>query len=191
MTEQRTVTNQRTVAITQNITVDGAVEMIGDWFDPQDQDGELLAENHRQDENCDAVLLGRQTFTDFRGFWPEVSDDSTGITDYLNQVDKFVVSRTLTEPGWQNSTILSGDLTAEVNRLKSQPGKDIVVTGSITLCHSLLEADLVDELRLFTYPVVQGRGRRLIPDGWPEHTLTRLDAKNFDNGVSYAAYRID
>lgn len=180
----------RTLAITQNITVDGAIEMIGDWFDPEAQDSDLLAENHRQDAGCDAVLLGRQTFTDFRSFWPEVTDDSTGITDYLNNVAKYVVSGTLDDPGWRHSTVLSGDLTEEVNTLKSQPGKDIVATGSITLCHSLLEAGLVDELRLFTYPVVQGRGRRLFPDGHQPTSLTRIDAKTFQNGVTYNAYRL-
>ncbi|MFP5022251.1 dihydrofolate reductase family protein [Pseudonocardia phyllosphaerae] len=178
----------RTLAITQNITLDGAVEMLGDWFDPtaEGQD-EQLAELHRQDAASDATLLGRQTFTDFRGFWPKQTDDTTGITDYLNQVQKYVVSSTLTDPDWQNSTVLSGDPVAEVRALKEQDGADIVVTGSITLCHTLIEAGLVDEYRLFRYPVVQGRGRRLFPDGWSAD-LRLVETASFANGVSYTRH---
>jgi dihydrofolate reductase len=86
------------------------------------------------------------------------------ITDYLNSVAKYVLSSSLTDPQWSNSTVLSGDPIAAVRELKSAPGRDIVVTGSITLSHALIAAGLVDEFRLFVYPVVQGRGRRLFPD---------------------------
>lgn len=174
----------RTLAITQNITLDGAVEMIGDWFDPADQNEELLAESHRQDAECDAVLLGRRTFVDFRGFWPDQVDDTTGVTDYLNGVQKYVVSTTLDDPQWANSTVLSGDPVAEVAALKRLPGRDIVVTGSISLCHMLIAADLVDEYRLFGYPVVQGRGRRLFPEGWSAANLRLLGCTSFPGGVT-------
>lgn len=179
----------RTLAVTQNITVDGAVEMIGDWFTPGDAtDEELLEETRRQDERADAVLLGRETFTAFRGFWPHQSDDRTGITDYLNRVEKFVVSSTLTTPDWANTTILSGDPVQEVAALKARPGRDIVLTGSITLCHTLIAAGLVDEYRLFTYPVVQGRGRRLFPDGCAVPGLRLLEARSFGCGVTFSSY---
>ena len=180
----------RTLAITQNITVDGSIEMLGDWFDPQGQGdmSDLIEEMHRQDREADAMLVGRQTFEDFRGYWPKQTDDTTGVTEYLNQVQKYVVSSTLTDPGWQNSTILSGDPVEEVRTLKEAPGRDIVVTGSITLCHALIEAGLVDQYRLFVYPAVQGRGRRLFPDGVEVPTLTLLDAKAFRSGITYAAY---
>jgi dihydrofolate reductase len=78
-------------------------------------------------------------------------------------VQKYVVSSTMTDPQWQSSTVLSGDPVEEVRALKEQPGQDIVVTGSIRLCHTLIGVGLVDEYRLFVYPVVQGRGRRLFP----------------------------
>ena len=178
----------RTLVITQNITLDGSIEMIGDWFDPQADADDMMAELRRQDETADAVLLGRQTFEDFRSFWPLQTDDPTGITDYLNQVRKYVVSSTMTDPGWDPTTVLAGDPVPAVRELKAQPGRDIVVAGSITLTHALVAAGLVDEYRLFTFPVVQGRGRRLFPDGVEVPQLRRLDAKNFDNGVTYAAY---
>ncbi|GAB3491409.1 dihydrofolate reductase family protein [Amycolatopsis cihanbeyliensis] len=182
----------RTLAITQNITIDGSVEMLADWFDPQGQGGvdnsDLLEELHRQDRDADGFLVGRRTFEDLRGYWPEQTDDTTGITDYLNEVQKYVVSSTMTDPRWRHSTILSGDPVEEVRALKAQPGKDIVVTGSITLCHTLIEAGLVDEYRLFTYPVVQGRGRGLFPEGFELLDPTLLDARSFRGGVVLTRY---
>jgi dihydrofolate reductase len=182
----------RTLAITQNTTVDGAVEMLDDWFAPQGQagvdDSDLVEEIHRQDERADALLLGRQTFEDFRSYWPGRTDDPTGISAYLDRVQKYVVSSTLTEPGWQHTTVLDGDPVEQVRALKDQPGADIVVTGSITLCHTLIGAGLVDEYRLFTYPVVQGRGRRLFPDGYEMPRLQLLDSRAFRSGITYAGY---
>jgi dihydrofolate reductase len=182
----------RKLVITQNVTVDGSIEMLGDWFDPQGQgdvdSSDLLAELHRQDATADAFLTGRQTFEDLRGYWPEQTDDRTGITDYLNRVHKYVVSSTMTDPQWENTTILSGDPVAEVRALKGAPGQDIVVTGSITLCHTLVRAGLVDEYRLFVYPVVQGRGRRLFPDGYELPRLRLLESKSFRGGITYSRY---
>ena len=182
----------RTLAITENVTVDGSIEMLGDWFNPQGQAGadssDLLEELHRQDREADGLLVGRRTFEDLRGYWPEQSDDATGIADYLNQVRKYVVSSTMTEPKWQNSTVLSGDPVEATGALKEQPGRDIVVTGSITLCHTLIAAGLVDEYRLFVYPLVQGRGRRLFPDGFELPKLELLETKAFGSGITYSRY---
>jgi dihydrofolate reductase len=176
------------LVVTQNITLDGAVEMLDSWFDPTDQDPELAAEVRRQDESCDALLLGRRTFEDFRGFWPHQTDDTTGVSDQLNRVQKYVVSSTLTDPDWQNSTLLTGDPVEEVRHLKQQPGADLVLTGSITLAHAVLAAGLVDELRLFTYPVVQGRGRRLFPGGHVVERLRLLGSRAFAGGITSSSY---
>lgn len=179
----------RKLVITQNITLDGSIEMLDDWFDPQLQDDELLAETHRQDAESDALLLGRQTFEDFRGYWPNQTGDTSGITDYLNRVAKYVVSATMTDPEWQNSTVLTGDPVQPTRELKAQPGKDIVLTGSIRLAHSLIAAGVVDEFRLFVYPAVQGRGRRLFPDGLPFPSLTLVEpARSFPSGVALLRY---
>jgi dihydrofolate reductase len=182
----------RTLAITQNVTVDGSIEMLGDWFDPSDAGGkdssDVLEEMHRQDSRADGFLVGRRTFEDLRGYWPAQTDDPTGITEYLNRVQKYVVSSTMTDPGWQNTVVLSGDPVSQVRALKEQAGQDIVVTGSITLCHTLIEAGLVDEYRLFTYPVVQGRGRRLFPQGFTVPRLRLLEAMSFRSGITYARY---
>ena len=179
----------RKLVITQNITLDGSIEMLDDWFDPQLQDDDLLAESHRQDAESDALLLGRQTFEDFRGYWPNQNDDQTGITDYLNDVAKYVVSTTMTDPEWKNSTVISGDPVRRVRELKTEQGRDIVLTGSISLGHALIAARLVDEYRLFVYPVVQGRGRRLFPDGVSMSTLRLVEPpKSFPSGITLLRY---
>jgi dihydrofolate reductase len=184
----------RTLAITQNITVDGSIEMLGNWFDPQRQgqsdNSEVLEELHRQDRTADAFLVGRRTFQDLRSYWPKQSEDTTGITDYLNRVQKYVVSTSMSDPAWDSSTILSGDPATEVLALKEQPGQDIVVTGSIMLCHTLIQAGLVDQYRLFVYPVVQGAGRRLFPEGFAIEHLRLLDARAFRSGITYARYQV-
>lgn len=180
----------RTLAITQNLTLDGRVEMLDDWFDDQAQadDDALLEENHRQDDAADAFLCGRQTLTDLRGYWRDLADDRTGISAYLTGVQKYVVSSTLGDPEWDRTTVISGDPLDAVRELKQQPGKDIVVTGSIRLCHALVEADLVDEYRFFTYPVVQGRGRCLFPEGTPPARLERLAVRGFGGGITLTTY---
>ncbi len=179
----------RKLVITQNITLDGSIEMLDDWFDPQLQDEDLLKESHRQDSQADALLVGRQTFEDFRGYWPKQTDDATGVTAYLNQVAKYVVSATMTDPQWENSTVLAGDPVELVTALKSRPGKDIVLTGSISLAHALIGGGLVDEYRLFVYPTVQGRGRRLFPDGASISKLTLVEVpKSFRSGITLLRY---
>jgi dihydrofolate reductase len=181
----------RKLVITQNITLDGSIEMLDDWFDPQLQDDDLLEESHRQDAQADALLVGRQTFEDFRSYWPKQTDDPTGVTDYLNRVHKYVVSSTMTDPDWQNSTVLSGDAVEQATALKSQPGKDIVLTGSITLAHTLIAGGVVDEFRLFLYPTVQGRGRRLFPDGTAIPKLTPAEPpRSFRSGITLLRYAI-
>jgi len=182
----------RTLAITQNISLDGSVELLGDWFTPQGQGdmSDLLAESHRQDADAAAFLCGRQTFTDLRGYWRDLADDTTGISDYLNGVRKYVVSSTLDEPGWDRSTVLRGDPVAAVRELKQRPGRDIVLTGSIRLGHTLIEAGLVDEYRLFVYPVVQGGGRRLFPDGYEVPHLELVRSASFTSGVALLVYAV-
>lgn len=180
----------RTLAITQNITLDGAVEMIGDWFDPQGEDNAkaVWEELAKHQEASDAVLLGRETFESFRGYWRDLEEDSSGSRDHLNSVTKYVVSSALDEPDWDGTVVLDCDLVESVRAIKDEPGKDIVVTGSITLCHALIEAGLVDEYRLFTYPVVQGEGRRLWPDGVAPHELRLAETRQLGARLVYSRY---
>ena len=178
----------RTLAITQNMTLDGRVEMLDDWFDPQLQDDDLMQESHRQDAAADALLVGRRTFEDFRGYWPHQTDDRTGIAGYLNRVAKYLVSSSIDDPGWANSTVLRGDPVEEVRALKAREGKDIVLTGSITLAHTLIAAGVVDEYRMFVYPVVQGRGRTLFPAGTRPKLRLLGEPKSFSSGFVLLRY---
>jgi dihydrofolate reductase len=190
----------RDLIVTENISVDGVIDLSGGWFDPQAQgkanESGLPAAPAGRRGAADAFLAGRVTFEQLRGYWPLQSDDQTGITDYLNQVQKYVVSATLAEPGWEPTTVLRGPLREEITALKSAPGRDIVVTGSITLVHALIAAGLVDEYRLFVYPVVAGQGARLFGgDGAGELAGLRLadlslaEARPFRSGVVLLRYR--
>ena len=114
----------RDLIVTQNITVDGVIEA-GDWFGPADGGPEVLEALREQMARADAFLTGRVTFEQLRGFWPKQTDDPTGISAYLNQVQKYVVSSTLHDPGWQPTTIFR-DLD-EVRRLKDTAGGDIEI----------------------------------------------------------------
>lgn len=117
----------RTLAITQNITVDGSIEFLGDWFNPQGREDvdstDLMDEIHRQDSRADGFLVGRRTFEDLRSYWPLQTNDPTGVTDYLNKVQKYVISSTMTDPQWQNSTVLSGTPSPRSVRSRSSRGR--------------------------------------------------------------------
>lgn len=179
------------LVITENITLDGVIEATGGWFGPESGESEssdIVAELQGMMRNEDGLLLGRKTFEEFRGYWPKQTDDTTGISDHLNRVPKYVVSSTLDDPDWENTTVLSKDPIAEVRALREKPGRDLGVTGSITLCHALIDAGLVDEYRLFVYPVVNGRGRRLFMDG-VSNNLSLAEAKPFRSGVVLLTYR--
>jgi dihydrofolate reductase len=117
------------------------------------------------------------------------TDDTTGNTDHLNHIPKYVVSSSLREPGWENTTVLRGDPVGEVRALKDAPGDDLGVVGSITLVHDLIAAQLVDEYRLFVYPVVIGRGRRMFADGADRRKLRLIESTPFYSGVVLLTYR--
>ena len=184
----------RRLIVTENITVDSVIEMTGDWFVPGGADNadtvaEMRVVEERLRATADALLVGRTTFEDFRGYWPDQTDDRTGVRDYLNQVDKYVVSATLTDAKWERSTILRGPLADEVAALKDTPGGDIVATGSITLVHALNRTGLVDEYRLFVYPVALGTGRRLFEEPTDQPNLQLIEAHPFSNGVVLLRYQ--
>jgi dihydrofolate reductase len=168
----------RDLIVTENITVT-------DHGDRSDMSA--VEKAHR--DSADAVLFGRVTFEQMAGYWPHQENDTTGVTDYLNTTRKYVVSRTLTDPSWQNSTVLGGDLTDEVTRLKNADGRAIVATGSIRLVRELARRDLVDEYRLWVYPVVLGRGERLFADATGMPKLTLAEATPFRSGIVLMRYR--
>jgi dihydrofolate reductase len=183
----------RDLIITENITIDGVIDAAGDWFatgggEDGDQ-SDVVDALREQEEAADALLLGRVTFEDMRGYWPLQTDDPTGIAEYLENVNKYVVSQTLAEPNWAHTTVLQGPVVQEVRALKERAGADIVTTGSMTLTRELIAAGLVDEYRLFVYPVVVGRGHRLFDDATDVPELRLEEVRPFRSGIVLLRYR--
>jgi dihydrofolate reductase len=179
----------RSLIVTENVTVDGVMDLAGGWFDPMAEDidqSDITAANAEHRGAADALLVGRTTFEAFRGFWPNQTDDPTGISDYLNGVDKYVFSSTLGDPSWENTTVLRGDLVEEVRSLKAAEGRDIVATGSVQLVHALMAHGLVDEYRMFVFPVAVGGGARLFET--VHKPLRLLEARRFVSGVVLLRY---
>jgi len=134
----------------------------------------------------DALLLGRVTYEGFAEAWPSREGE---FADKFNNMPKYVVSSTLDEPEWQNSTVLKGDVVEEVGKLKQEQDGDIVVHGSARLVQTLIEHDLVDELRLMVYPVVLGSGKRLFGETSDGKPLRLVDSKVVGDGVAILIYK--
>jgi len=123
-----------------------------------------------------ALLLGRVTYQGFAEAWPSRTDDA-GFADKMNSMPKFVVSTTLDEAEWNNSTLIKENVAEEVSKLKQQPGGDILIAGSRQLVHALMQDDLIDEYRLMVFPVVLGSGKRLFADGSEARVLQLVETK--------------
>jgi dihydrofolate reductase len=134
----------------------------------------------------DALLLGRTTYEGFADAWPSREGE---FADKFNQMPKYVVSTTLEDPEWTNSTVISGDVAREVARLRDEIDGDIVVHGSATLVQTLLDNDLVDELRLMVFPVVLGSGKRLFADTDDKKPLRLTDSMTVGDGVAILIYQ--
>jgi dihydrofolate reductase len=166
-----------TIVVTTFSSLDGVVEAPGgedfkypNWSFEFDRGAE--GEQFKVDEamGAEALLLGRRTYEGFAAAWPQYDGE---LADKYNGMPKYVVSATLTDPSWNNTRVLSGDLVEEVTRLKDEVGGEISVAGSIQLAQGLLAHDLVDELHLMTFPVILGTGRRLFGEA-PDKSAWRL-----------------
>jgi len=180
----------RKVVASELMSLDGVVESPDKWHFPYFND-EMAEAIGAAMAASDAMLMGRVTYEEFAAFWPsQSSEDDQETTDYMNNTPKFVVSKSLEEPlEWNNSTLIEGDVAEEISKLKQQPGKDISISGSPTLVRSLLEEDLLDELRLMLHPIVVGSGKRLFEEGSDRKALQLLDSKTFSTGVLYLTYQ--
>ena len=182
------------IVVTEFISLDGVVEdpggaedfKYGGWsfeFSRGDEGDKFKLDEAME---ADALLLGRVTYEGFAEAWPSREGE---FADKFNAMPKYVVSSTLTDPEWSNSTVLGGDLVAEVAKLKDSIGGDIVVHGSASVAQELLERDLVDELRLMVFPVVLGSGKRLFGDTTDKKTLRLADSKVVGDGVAILVYK--
>jgi dihydrofolate reductase len=153
----------RKVVAYELLSLDGVAEQPDDFILEFD---EVMRENlGRVIAAQDVVLLGRRTYDDWTGFWP--TSDIEPFASFINGTQKFVVTSTPVEQSWENAAVVEGDLTEFVTDLKKKPGGDIGIHGSITLTQSLLEAGVVDELRLVVAPSIQMSGRKLFDRGVP------------------------
>lgn len=165
------------------ISLDGVIEAPETWHFPyfDDQMGAVVGELMSGNE---ATLIGRQTYDEFAGYWPNADPDDP-ITGVMNSGRKYVVSHTLTDPAWENSSVITGDVAAELTKLKA--GTRLGTTGSATLVRWLLEQGLVDELHLLVHPIVVGHGKKLFADG-ATVPLKLLSSTTFDTGVLHLVY---
>jgi dihydrofolate reductase len=182
------------IVVTAFVSLDGVMEDPGGaedfkykgWsfeFDRGDE-GEQFKLNETL--ASEALLLGRKTYEGFAEAWPSREGE---FADRFNSMPKYVVSSTLEEPTWTNTTVLDGDVVEEVTKLKQQVDGDIVVHGSAQLTQTLLEADLVDELRLMVFPVALGSGKRLFGETSDKKPLKLVDSKVVGDGVAILVYR--
>ena len=140
-------------------------------------------------QRADAFLFGRRTYELFAPYWGTKEPGSHPISDALNTKPKYLVSTTITDPQWADTSVLSGDVAAAIGELKAQPGGELQVHGSGALIRSLLEHDLVDEIQLIIVPVVLGQGARLFPDAGPDIALDLVESRTDSKGVTIQVLR--
>jgi dihydrofolate reductase len=182
----------RQLIVSEFITVDGVIEAPGgevthphtNWVSDfmADETGQYKSQEVFEAES---LLLGRVTWESFSGAWPTYEGE---MAVRMNSMPKHVVSKTLKDPEW-NSTVISGDVVAEVEKLKAGGGGPMLVAGSGTLVHTLIENDLVDEYRLMVFPVSIGGGLRMFPDTRKKTSLMLTRTRTFPNGVLLNTYK--
>jgi dihydrofolate reductase len=179
------------IVVTEFVSLDGVMEdpggaegyRHGGWtfeFDRgQDGDGFKLQELRE----ADAQLLGRVTYEGFAKAWPAMKDE-VGFADKMNSMPKYVVSKTIQDPSWDNTTVLDGDFASDVAKLKQDVDGVILVAGSAQLAQGLIEHDLVDEIRLMVFPVVLGSGKRLFPEGDEKKRYKLTENRTVGEGIA-------
>jgi len=184
------------IVVSEFVTLDGVMEdpggaegfALGGWAFRFDRGPE--GDKFKLDETleAEALLLGRVTYEGFARAWPGRTDEA-GFADKMNGMPKFVVSSSLKNPDWNNSTVLTGDVPEELRRLKERIAGNILVAGSRTLVQTLIQHGLVDEYRLMVFPTVLGTGKRLFNEGGTVTALELVEAKPVGSGVLTLTYR--
>ena len=181
------------IIISENVSLDGVIQdpagdegfRVGGWVGLIKDSPQLNKLALDEALGAEAWLLGRRSYEFFAARWPSRSGE---LADRLNSLPKYVVSSTLEDPDWDNSTVLKGDVVDEVSKLKQELGGEIVVPGSFRLLRTLIEHDLVDELRLKIFPVVLGAGERLFGETSDKKPMRLIDTRSLGDGILFLAY---
>ena len=181
------------IVVSENVSLDGVVQdpagdegfSRGGWVGPIAAREDVAKVALDEAVGAEAFLLGRRSYEWLAAKWPSRSG---AFADRLNSMPKYVVSSTLEDPDWNNSTVLRGDVVNEVAKLKQEIDGDIIVPGSFQLLRKLIEHDLVDELRLKIFPVVLGAGERLFGETSDKKPMRLVDIQTLDDGVAYLTY---
>jgi dihydrofolate reductase len=184
------------IVISENVSLDGVVQdpagdegfRLGGWVGKIKDREEVNKAALDEALGAEALLLGRRSYEWFAARWPSRSGE---LADRLNSLPKYVVSSTLEHPDWNNSTVLNGDVVNEVSKLKQELNGEIVIPASFQLLRTLIEHDLVDELRLKIYPVVLGAGERLFGETSDKKPMRLVDTQTLDDGVAFLTYKSD
>lgn len=161
----------------------------GGWFVPH-MDQDFIDQAAEWLQEADALLLGRRTYSAFARDWPQIIDPGDPFTVLMNGLPKYVASNTLSEGTWNPTTVLSGNIGAQIQELKNRPGREIQIHGSSMLAQSLLTEGLIDSIRLVVAPVVVGSGRRLFPDGGSPAGLRLVDSRTTPGGLALNSYEV-
>jgi dihydrofolate reductase len=184
------------IVVSENVSLDGVVQdpagdegfRLGGWVGLIRDRPELGKLALDEALGADAFLLGRRSYEWFAARWPSRTGD---LADRLNGMPKYVVSSTLADPDWNNSTVLRGDILDEVSKLKREVDGEIVVPASFQVVRPLLEHDLVDELRLKVFPVVLGDGERLFGKTAEKKAMRLVASRVIDGEIAYLTYELD
>jgi dihydrofolate reductase len=167
------------------VSLDGVVEAPEEWTFPyfNDEIGQAVGEAFAA---SDALLMGRVNYEDWAAVWPGRQGP---LADTINTIRKYVVTSTLETATWTNTSVVTGDIAAQILALKDQSGMNIAMSGSATLAEWLLHEGMLDELRLLVYPIVVGTGRHLFTDGMPRQAMELVASKTYSTGVIDVTYR--
>jgi dihydrofolate reductase len=185
------------IVVRENVSLDGVIEdpagvegfRRGGWIGRIGDRGREEAAKVALDETlgAEALLLGRRSYEFLAARWPSREGE---LADRMNSLPKYVVSSTLEDPAWNNTTVLNGDVVDDVSKLKQEVNGEIVVAASIQLVRTLMEHDLVDELRLMIYPVVLGAGKRLFGETSDKKPMRLLDTRTVAGDLAYLTYEL-
>lgn len=182
----------RKLIVSAWISLDGVfdAQLMNEWFNPFDSESR---QGWIRDgiQSADAILFGRKTYEMLAPYWSLLKNNEMGVADKLNSVAKYVASTTLKTADWNNTTIISKDLSAEISNLKQQPGNEIQIEGSAELVASLARAGLIDEYRLLVHPVIMGKGRSFFTEGFQANALNLVKTERLDKGVIALHYGMD